>query len=570
MPSFLLKAMALASMAIVGTSAQAGSSGLTVSTILQTLPSCALPCVLTGVQSASCSMTDIELLTDCMCTNITLQSDLSTCVQTSCGFDNQVLAVNLQSALCASYPKQSRSHEILTAAALTLCLSIPIVIARGAARIHLTKQLWWDDWMCLIAEIFLLAIACIEIASAKLGFGLHYWNVDVENATSLLKFFYAAQIFYILVQVFAKVSILMLYARIFPTRWFQWTIKGCITFMLGHGAIFVFVIIFQCVPVAAVWERNISGRCLDVNSVGWAGAIMSVIEDIVLVLLPLPELWKLQVIGRKRVGVALMLAVGSFATITSMVRLKYLVQFSTTYDTTWDNTDVIVWSLIELLCAIICGCLPPLRPWLNPLIPRIAVTWARTTTGRSGSRPGGNSTGESSTYYGSKAFSDSQKKNASYPLAPISPDGGGWKELPKDTSMPRVPGRAASRSTRRLDYMDFEQPNLPGHAYPMEHDNSSSSETDLIIQDHSGVQVTYDIRISQERRRGPDNDLGLVSSVSADSQPRADDDPPMPMSRREGERKASAVSITRYGRRDSIDSLSTPRRTLSRGRVRDV
>ena len=82
-------------------------------------------------------------------------------------------------------------------------------------------------------------------------------------------------------------------------------------FMIGHGTIFVFVIVFQCTPVAAVWDRELQGKCLNVNAIGYAGAVMAVVEDLVLMVLPIPELLKLQISGRKRLSVGIMFCVAS-------------------------------------------------------------------------------------------------------------------------------------------------------------------------------------------------------------------------------------------------------------------
>ena len=95
-----------------------------------------------------------------------------------------------------------------------------------------------------------------------------------------------------------------------------------------------------------------------------------------------------------------MLTVLSSACITSMVRIKYMVAFSKTYDTTCtfigsssycasderdlmsnllcvgDNVDVIRWSLIELLSTIVCGSIPPCRPLITRFISSLASTAA--------------------------------------------------------------------------------------------------------------------------------------------------------------------------------------------------
>lgn len=45
-----------------------------------------------------------------------------------------------------------------------------------------------------------------------------------------------------------------------------------------------------------------------------------------------------------------------------MVRMKYVVQYSATFDATWDSVDIVVWSTIEQFTAMLCGSLPALRP----------------------------------------------------------------------------------------------------------------------------------------------------------------------------------------------------------------
>lgn len=123
--------------------------------------------------------------------------------------------------------------------------------------------------------------------------------------------FYATQMLYILIQVTAKVSIVILFSRIFPARWFQRTVWCFVAFLVIHGLIFLFVIVFQCIPVDGIWDKSLSAKCLDITAVGWAGAIMSIIEDIAILVLPIPELLKLQLSLQKKIAVFIMFSIGS-------------------------------------------------------------------------------------------------------------------------------------------------------------------------------------------------------------------------------------------------------------------
>ncbi|GKT42882.1 satratoxin biosynthesis SC1 cluster protein 4 [Colletotrichum spaethianum] len=283
----------------------------------------------------------------------------------------RLCTAQLETSLCAAYPKESRSKEVKTIAIALSAITFPAVALRCFSRWKTTHRLWWDDWAAVFATILLAGLAGIEIASADLGFGTHYWNVELASGTKLIQLFYVVQMLYILIQVFAKISILLFFSRIFPARWFQLTVRYFIVFLLLHGLIFLLVIIFQCTPISSTWDRsNPNRKCLNVTAIGYAGAVFSIIEDLVILVLPIPELVKLQLNIRKKIALGFMFSLGSL--------LKYLVMFSSTFDTTWDNVDIVIWSIVEEFCAILCASLPALRPLLQR-VPQLFTSRKETT-----------------------------------------------------------------------------------------------------------------------------------------------------------------------------------------------
>lgn len=114
-------------------------------------------------------------------------------------------------------------------------------------------------------------------------------------------------------QITSKLAVLLLYYRVFKVAsWFRWAVKICMVFKLMHGLVYTFVVLFQCSPVSAFWDTTITdATCLNEGLIIFSGSIVSIVEDVVLMLLPIPELRKLQVSGRKRWGVAIMFAFAS-------------------------------------------------------------------------------------------------------------------------------------------------------------------------------------------------------------------------------------------------------------------
>ncbi|KAI4599970.1 hypothetical protein KJ359_001071 [Pestalotiopsis sp. 9143b] len=197
-----------------------------------------------------------------------------------------------------------------------MSVSIPVVLARCATRIKLTNKLWPDDYMSLISLAALLAIASIQIYSVSQGSGMHYWNTDLEKVELTRQLFYVAKILYVFVQCTGKIAVLLLYQRVFDTghgaQWLRRAIKVMIVLTFAIEGTYIFIIAFQCLPVASLWDPSIKDfTCLNAGVAFAAGAVLNIASDFVLMILPLPALWKLQTSKRKRFGVAFMLAIAS-------------------------------------------------------------------------------------------------------------------------------------------------------------------------------------------------------------------------------------------------------------------
>lgn len=106
-------------------------------------------------------------------------------------------------------------------------------------------------------------------------------------------------------------STLLLYLRVFPRRWFRITVMVGIALMIAQDTTYTFLVMIRCLPVPAIWDARVSGKCINLNIIGLTGAIVGITEHFIILLLPLPELWKLKLSRRKRVQLALVFMVGS-------------------------------------------------------------------------------------------------------------------------------------------------------------------------------------------------------------------------------------------------------------------
>jgi hypothetical protein len=119
------------------------------------------------------------------------------------------------------------------------------------------------------------------------------------------------QLCYTYVQPVTKISILLLYLRIFPNKLFRFTIIIFLVYMVCHLLAFIIVVILQCVPVDAVWDLTIPAKCLNTVAITYAGAALSIVEDLAIVFLPIFVLKDLNLTTRKKIALGLMFALGS-------------------------------------------------------------------------------------------------------------------------------------------------------------------------------------------------------------------------------------------------------------------
>ena len=108
-----------------------------------------------------------------------------------------------------------------------------------------------------------------------------------------------------------KISILVLYLRIFPHDTLRYGAIAIISLIALSTTIIFFMTIFSCHPVAFFWNKDIRrGTCLNVNALAYANSSMSIIQDLLIIALPLPVLVKMNMGRKKKIGVGFMFAVG--------------------------------------------------------------------------------------------------------------------------------------------------------------------------------------------------------------------------------------------------------------------
>lgn len=120
----------------------------------------------------------------------------------------------------------------------------------------------------------------------------------------------AAEIIYSSGILSFKASALCLLQRIFPGRSFRRALWAIGSFVLAYSLVQIFAIIFQCLPIKAIWDTSIEGRCINVNDVYLVCSSMNIATDVIILAMPMPRLWKLRISQTEKLQLCIIFALG--------------------------------------------------------------------------------------------------------------------------------------------------------------------------------------------------------------------------------------------------------------------
>ncbi|KAJ0320865.1 hypothetical protein COL5a_009467 [Colletotrichum fioriniae] len=124
------------------------------------------------------------------------------------------------------------------------------------------------------------------------------------------------QTLYIFVLSIVKASILLFFLRIFPDKKFRIAVWWTLAYDLFVGFIFIVFSFVQRQPTWLIWEgwrdKEPRGVILDLNKMGLSHGGMNIALDVWMLILPLTQLYKLNLKTKKKLGIIAMFSVGIF------------------------------------------------------------------------------------------------------------------------------------------------------------------------------------------------------------------------------------------------------------------
>ncbi|KAJ5915816.1 hypothetical protein N7454_010957 [Penicillium verhagenii] len=315
---------------------------------------------------------------------------------------------------------------LILMACLFYIIQILFIVSRFYARKLKGAPLAADDWVALVSfliehlkynKILVLGLNSVFLAGTIQGaITGHSEVIDDWPLTSPLehlveKYKYSFQIMEKMTFGLIKISILLLWKRmISPIRSFQTCCHVMIGVVIAWSIAFLFATVFQC---GLNWNWNWAPitlfltQCSNTLNMLTAFTATDIATDVVIIVMPVPIIWKLHLPTAKKAGLTGLFMLGLFTIGAGIARMYiYLV---TSYDKQ-DNPDFIadftlfmLWSTIEVNVGMIVCSMPVCGPVAAKIRDRFTTVLGRKHTKYDYVREGNHLTSRSKSLSGSTA-----------------------------------------------------------------------------------------------------------------------------------------------------------------------
>lgn len=164
--------------------------------------------------------------------------------------------------------------------------------------------------------------------------GIHAWEISIsqygyysrvsEDCLVLLPYLnfadiakpqliLAAPLVYAPCCALTKITLCIFYSRLSPLRGYQIAVWTTVFICAGAYTGIFFSLVFACKPIAASWDPLLFpiGVCINRGAIYIATAVIGVVTDVILIAIPIPTIWRLQMPRKQKIGLTVIFGIGS-------------------------------------------------------------------------------------------------------------------------------------------------------------------------------------------------------------------------------------------------------------------
>ncbi|KAI1173830.1 hypothetical protein F4777DRAFT_556457 [Nemania sp. FL0916] len=225
------------------------------------------------------------------------------------------------------------------------------------------KKLYLEDYLAFGGfGLYVAQVYSFLAAAVHSGLFVHQWNVHVKDLAQRLWYWHIGENFYAVCVVLLKSAILLEWIRVFVPRVtrspFFWLCHILLwTNVVFYTAILIFANV-ACKPYAKLWDKTLPGTCIRNHSLEVATASYNLLSDFLILLLPQQRIWRLHLQLKKKIGVAVVFAIGILACVSASYRLYASINYLIRSDEVYGISAIAIGSEAEIVCAILVFYVP--------------------------------------------------------------------------------------------------------------------------------------------------------------------------------------------------------------------
>ncbi|KAJ6260323.1 hypothetical protein Dda_4548 [Drechslerella dactyloides] len=277
----------------------------------------------------------------------------------------------------ASDYKDDHGPTVSATTIVFLVLAFVSVTLRVIARGFIARRMRIDDYMILVAFALSFGMCLSIVLGITYGFGRHSNTIPYGMALQKQKYQYAFTLLFNPAIALTKASILTFYLLVFKVqkhfRRFCWITMAVV---LVAGLALTLLLAFRCSPIGLVFDPESNRQpfpgCIGTVRIYFASAPVNILEDLAIIVLPIPVLTSLRLPNRQKAILLVVFSLGVFDIVVGLIRIHYFqLTESQALDFDYNAAYSFMWAAIEVNVGIVCASIPMTKP----LISRFFPTW---------------------------------------------------------------------------------------------------------------------------------------------------------------------------------------------------
>ncbi|KAI1073566.1 hypothetical protein F5B20DRAFT_574698 [Whalleya microplaca] len=258
-------------------------------------------------------------------------------------------------------------RSILACGIVFSLLAVAFVCMRVLAKRKANRPLDASDCLIIAACTVTMFYQGVCISSVLVGgVGFHVSEIEERfgvksGSRTFNKHLVAIQIFWAITLGLCKISILHLFARVFVAQGFIIVTRFTVVLIVLWVLATVLSAFLMCQPLAYNWDKNIDGQCGNEMASWITTGVVNMVIDLIIVSMPMPYLFNLEVALSKKLGLAATFGVGLGTCVVSIARIATMTQIDY-HDITWTIGHTVLFSALEPCIAVTLACVLVLRP----------------------------------------------------------------------------------------------------------------------------------------------------------------------------------------------------------------